>query len=115
MKLTKLTLCLATLALGIASAASSYTITLPSDTMVGDVHLKAGQYKMTVEGNQAIFKQGKSSASVPVSVEQNATKFKYTAVESVDSKVNAIDLGGTTTKLVVSPAKSNGSVNAGGQ
>jgi len=115
MKLTKVTLCLATLALGIASAASSYTITLLSDTKVGDAQLKPGQYKLTVEGNQATFTQGKNSTQVPVTVEQNAKKFSNTAVETIDSKVNAIDLGGTKTKLVISPAKTSATAQAGGQ
>lgn len=114
MKITKFALCLATLALGVASAASNYTIALTSDTMAGDTHLKAGEYKVVVEGNQAIFKQGKTSTTIPVTVEQNATTYPYTAVETDNSKLNAIDLGGTKTKLVVSPAKQNaGSVPAG--
>ncbi len=114
MKLTKLTLCLATLALGVASAASSFSITLPSDTMVGDTHLKAGQYKLELQGNQAIFKQGKTTVQVPVTIEKASNKFRFTALETVDSKLNAIDLRGTDTKVVLSPSKDNGgSVPAG--
>lgn len=113
MKLTKLTLCLATLALGIASAASSYTVTLSNAVTAGDTQLKPGQYKMQVEGNQAIFKQGKTSTSVPVTVEKNAKKFSYTTIETDNSKLQAIDLGGTNTKLVVGSAKSTGSETAG--
>lgn len=114
MKISQVTLCLATVALGIASAASSYNVVLPSDTTIGNTQLKAGEYKLTVEGSNAVFKQGKKTTQVPVSVEQNDSKFRYTAVETVDSKVKQIDLGGTNTKLVVSPSKSNGSVPAGG-
>jgi uncharacterized protein (DUF2141 family) len=113
MKLTKLTLCLATLALGVASAASSYTITLPSTITAGDTQLKPGQYKVAVEGNQVVFKQGKTTTAIPVSVEKNATKFRYTSLETESSKLQAIDLGGTTTKLVVAPAKSTGSESVG--
>jgi len=106
MKLTKVSLCLATLALGIASAASSYKVTLPSDITAGATKIKAGEYQVQVEGNQAIFKQGKTSTTIPVAVENNATKFRYTSVETVSSELKAIDLGGTTTKLVIAPAKS---------
>ena len=114
MKLTKLTLCLATVALGIASAASSYTITLTSSLKAGDTQLKPGEYKLMVEGNQAIFKQGKTTTTVPVKVEQNANKYHYTALESDNSKLDAIELGGTNTKLVVSPTAAHAS-SAGGE
>jgi len=109
----KLALCLATLALGIASAASSYSVTLTSDMSAGNTQLKAGNYKVEVEGNQAIFKQGKETAQVPVTVEKNATKFRYTTVQTVDSKIEAIELGGSTTKLVVAPAKATGTQPVG--
>ena len=42
MKLFKLSLGLATLALGIASAASSYKVNIPADTWAGDTQIKAG-------------------------------------------------------------------------
>jgi len=113
MKLTKLTLCLATLALGVASAASSFTITLPSAITAGDKQLKPGEYKVAVEGNQAIFKQGKTTTAIPVSTEKSTTKFKYTSLETESSKLQAIDLGGTTTKLVVSPAGATGNEKVG--
>ena len=113
MKLTKLTLCLGTLALGIASAASSYTITLVTPISAGDTQLKPGQYKVEVQGNQAIFKQGKTSLTIPVSVEKNATKYRYTSVESEGSKLNAIDLGGTDMKLVPAGAKTTASTSVG--
>ena len=105
MKIAKLTLCLATLAVGVASAASNYTITLTSDTMVGNTHLKAGEYKLTVEGDRAIFKQGKTTTPVPVTVEKNATAFPNTALDTSNSKLNSIELGGTNTRLVISSAR----------
>ena len=109
----KLTLCLATLALGIASAASSYSVTLTSDMSAGTTQLKAGEYKIQVEGDQAIFKQGSATTPVPVTVEKNAKKFRYTTLETVDSKLQAIELGGTTTKLVVAPVKPTGTQPVG--
>ncbi len=108
-KLTKVSLCLATLALGVASAASSYSVVLTSNTWVGNTELKAGEYKMQLESNQATFKHGKTTASVPVSVENSATKFSNTALNIESSKLQSIDLGGTKTKVVFAPAKSTGS------
>lgn len=100
MKLTKLSLCFGTLVLGVASAASSYTINLSSDATAGTTQLKAGTYKLEVEGNQAIFKQGKATTTIPVSVEKAPSSFRYTSVDTRGSKLLEIDLRGTTTKLV---------------
>ena len=108
MKLTKLTLCFGTLVLGVASAASSYTINLSSDATAGSTQLKAGTYKLEVEGNQAIFKQGKATTTVPVTVEKAPTPFRYTSVDTRGSKLLEIDLHGTTTKLVFGSSQ-NGS------
>jgi hypothetical protein len=104
MKLAKLSLCLATLGIGIASAASIYKVTLPSDLSAGTVMLKAGDYKVEVEGDQATFKQGKQEIKVPVSVEQSASKFQDTTLESSGANLQAIEIGGTTTKIVVRSA-----------
>jgi hypothetical protein len=104
MKLIKLSLGLVTLGLGIASAASSYKITLPSDLSAGTVTLKAGDYKVEVEGGQATFRQGKQEIKVPVSVENSASKFEDTTLESSGTDLQAIDIGGTTTKIVIKTA-----------
>ena len=100
MKLTIVTLCLAALTIGVASAASHYSVTLNSDLQVGATQLKAGQYRLHVEGNQATFQQGKKTIPVPVTVEQNPSKAQYTMLETTGSKLEAIELGGTNTKLV---------------
>jgi len=105
MKLTKLTLCFATLVLGVASAASSYTVTLPNDATAGSTQLKAGTYKLELQGNQAIFKQGKTSATIPVKVEKAPSAFPYTSVDTRDSKLMEIDLHGTNLKLVFGSAQ----------
>lgn len=106
MKLFKLSLSLATLALAVASAASStYKVTIPADTWAGDTQIKAGNYKVTVEGSQAVFTMGKQTVQVAASVEKNATKYSDTALEASGNKLQAIDLGGTDTKLVFKSTK----------
>jgi hypothetical protein len=106
MKLFKLSLGLATLALGVASAASSYKVTIPADTWAGDTQIKAGDYKVTVTGTQAVFTTGKQTVQVAASVEKNASKFSDTMLESSGTKLNAIDVGGTDTKIVFKSTKS---------
>jgi hypothetical protein len=106
MKLFKLSLGLATLALGIASAASSYKVNIPADTWAGDTQIKAGDYKVTVTGNQAVFTMGKQSVQVAASVENNTSKFADTMLEASGNKLQAIDIGGSTTKIVFKSTKS---------
>jgi hypothetical protein len=106
MKLFKLSLGLVTLALGVASAASSYKVTIPSDTWAGDTQIKAGNYKVTIAGNQAVFTMGKQTVQVPASVEKSTSKFSDTMLEASGTKLQAIDLGGTETKIVFKSTKS---------
>jgi hypothetical protein len=108
MKLAKLSLGLATLALGVASAASSYKVNIPTDTWAGDTQLKAGDYKVQVEGNQATFVLGKQTIQVPASMEKNANKASETTLETSGTKLQAIDIGGTTMKIVIKPGKTGG-------
>lgn len=105
MKLIKLSLCLFTVGLGIANAASSYKVTLPSDLSAGSVTLKAGDYKVEVEGDQATFKQGKQTIQVPAAVETSTSKFPDTTLESSGTNLQAIDIGGTTMKIVFKSTK----------
>lgn len=107
MKLGKLSLVFATVALGIASAASSYKVNIPSDIWAGDTQLKAGDYKVTVEGNMATFMKGKQTVQVPASVEKATVKVPETVLESSGTKLEAIDIGGTTTKIVIAPGKNS--------
>jgi hypothetical protein len=93
--------------LGIASA-KSYDITLNAPTKAGATELKPGDYKLKVEGSQAVFtdaQNAKSVTSVPVKVENSDKKFNYTSVESTNQngmdQINAIDLGGSNTRLTL--------------
>jgi hypothetical protein len=90
--------------LSIASA-KSYTITFHSPTMAGSVQLPAGDYKLTVEGSNAIFTNVNSNKSVtaPVKIENVDKKYDATSIKITqegDAKhIDNIELGGSTTKL----------------
>jgi hypothetical protein len=90
--------------LGVASA-KSYDIILTAPAKAGDTELKPGEYKLKVEGSQAVFTdaQNAKSFSVPVKIENRDKKFDYTSVESTNQdgmdNINAIDLGGSNTRL----------------
>lgn len=109
MKLFKLSLSLATLALGVASAASTYKVSIPADTWAGDTQIKAGNYKVTVAGSQAVFTMGKQTVQVAASMETSTNKYPDTMLETTGDKLQAIDLGGTNSKIVFKSTKSGAS------
>ena len=67
--------------------------------------LKAGDYIVTIEGKQAVFKKGKDTFPVPVDVEKADKKFSTTSLELAGDAIKAIDLGGTDNILVFAPAQ----------
>ena len=86
------------------AAGKTFTVVFDKTTSVGSQKLKAGEYKVKVDGANVVFTDEKYKAvTVPVKVETGSKKFKDTAVDSTQSAsgdvVNAIEIGGTTTKI----------------
>jgi hypothetical protein len=104
MKFMKLTFGLGTLALGIASAASSYSVKINESMSIGGTQLKAGEYKVEMVGDKALFKIGKSVVEVPATLGKSDRMYPYTALVTENSKIVEIDFGGTTAKILFSPA-----------
>ncbi|MDZ7636653.1 MAG: hypothetical protein U5J83_00095 [Bryobacterales bacterium] len=100
---------MALLAVGIASA-KTHTITLHSASNVGGHELKAGNYKLEIEGEKVTITNGRKTVESAAIVEETSEKFSRDSVRyhEVDGKmkVREIRLGGTNTKLVFSPASS---------
>jgi hypothetical protein len=90
--------------LGIASA-KSYDIILTAPAKAGNMELKPGEYKLKVEGSQAVFTDVETSKTftAPVKIDNGGKKFNTTAVETTKGgdmdNIQAIDLGGSNTKL----------------
>jgi hypothetical protein len=86
-------------------SAKTYDIVLTQAAKAGTVQLAAGEYRLKVQGANAIFTNVDSAKSftVPVKVESAEKKFDQTAVDTKDangsSTVESIELGGSTTKL----------------
>ena len=83
----------------------SYEITLANTSKAGNIELKAGQYTVKINGDQAVFTNVDSSKryTVPVKVENATKKFNETKVDaakdgSVDN-LKDIQLGGSTTQI----------------
>ena len=90
--------------LAVASA-RSYTITLFETATVGTTVLKPGDYKLEVNDQTAVIRQGKLQTESPVKVEEGDTKFAATAVRYVNDangkvRIQEIRIGGTKTRLV---------------
>lgn len=103
MKLFTSVFCFATLA-AFAGSAPVYNVTLTEPATVAGSDLKAGDYRISVNGDKATIKIGKTSVEVPVKVETGSQKFAYTSVESRTEAgkvmVDDIRVGGTSTTLV---------------
>jgi hypothetical protein len=94
--------------LAVASA-RSYNVSLTKPNMIGATELKPGDYKIEVDGDKAVIRQGKVQTESPVKVEEGDTKFSNTVVRyanSADGKlhIQEIRIGGTRTKLVFAAA-----------
>jgi len=85
--------------------AKTYEIILSGPTKAGNVELKAGQYKLKVDGANAIFTDINTAKSftTPVKVQTGEKKFDDTKVQTTKDgnldKIEEIDLGGSKTKL----------------
>jgi hypothetical protein len=72
---------------------------------VGNLQLTSGDYKLKVEGANAVFTeaQTRQSVTVPVKIETGDKKYQSTEVESAEQngadQIKSIGLAGSKTKL----------------
>jgi hypothetical protein len=90
----------ASIALAVASAASSYNVTFYEPVMVNGSELKPGDYKVELKDKSAIIKQGKTVTEAPVTVQNDGQKFQRTAVRMNGMQIEEIRIGGTNTRIV---------------
>jgi len=115
MKRNTILLGLTMLALSVAHAADRYTVVLAAPVKVGETQLEAGQYKVEMKGNTAVFTRGKTVTEIPAAMEITSQKFTDNMVASSGATLNEIRLGGTNTKIVMKPAAAMSGVIATGQ
>lgn len=83
----------------------SYNVSLSAPTKAGSVQLAPGDYKVKVDGSNAIFtdEHTRASFTVPVKVENAQTKFNATTLDTKTqgntTQIVAIGLGGSKVKL----------------
>ena len=90
-------------AVAVAWAASGYTVNFSKPAMVGGTEIKAGNYKLELDGDKAVLKNGKTTVEADVTVETNPNKFDRTSAcclgEDGKYRLQEIRVGGTTTKV----------------
>lgn len=85
--------------------AKTYELTLAAPTKAGSVQLKAGQYRLKVDGDKATFTavENDKSVTTPVKVQTGDKKFDTTKVDASkegDTDVlKDIELGGSKVKI----------------
>ena len=86
-------------------SAKSYDILLSSPTKVGAIQLQPGEYKLKVEGSNAVFTNvdTEKSYTTTAKLQTQTKKFEVTAIDTtkVDGmdKVTSIELGGSSNEL----------------
>ncbi len=100
----KVLITFATFAVAAASAAT-YNVQLLEPTVVNGNVLKAGEYKLEVNQDTAVFKSGKKTTEAKVKVQTadqkfGATSFRYDRGNDGSMKLQEVRIGGSTTRLV---------------
>lgn len=100
----------ATLTMAVASA-STHSITIYEKSNLNGAVLAPGQYKMEINGDKLMIKNGKKTIEAAVTVDNNAEKFANTSVrfKSGDGKytIQEIRVGGTNMKVKINKADSS--------
>ncbi len=101
--LTRIAL-LSVFALSFCLGASDTQINLDKSAVVAGTSLKAGTYKVHVEGGKATLKSSKASVEAPVTVETGNTKFAKTTACCLTPDgvydLKEVRVGGTNQKLL---------------
>lgn len=97
------------LILGMSAFAASKThkVNIEQDSVIEGKTVKAGEYKLSFENGNAMLQMGKQMIEVPAREETTANKVSSDELTYVDNdKLQAINIGGTNTKIVFEAAGS---------
>jgi hypothetical protein len=88
----------------VAAASNTYRVHIYQDSVINGKSIKAGDYKVALENNMAVLKQGKQTVEVPAHAESAPSKFASTEIEYSNNALQEIHIGGSRTKIVFSGA-----------
>jgi len=87
------------------AGAMSSKVTLFQPSLLNGVELKPGEYKIEVDGDKMVLRNGKTKAEAAIKTEQGDAKFGSTSIRYMNGdgkyRITEIRIGGTNTKLVV--------------
>jgi len=87
------------------AAGKTHKVDIQQDSVIEGKMVKAGEYKISFENGNALLQMGKESIQVPAHEVTNANKVYSDELTYVDNnKLQAINIAGTTTKIVFEPA-----------
>jgi hypothetical protein len=81
--------------------AETYKVEIPEPVKIGDQQLKAGNYKLDVDGGKATFKTGRQTFEVPVTVSENTHKPRTTELWMHKSQLIEVHPKNTTVRLLI--------------
>lgn len=94
-------LAVATFALTAFAASNTFHVTFDDAAWINGTEIKAGDYKVQVEGDKAVIKSGKTVVEAPAKIEMADHKFPSTGVvKDSKGKVQEIQIGGTKDRIV---------------
>jgi hypothetical protein len=94
-----------------SAAAGTYKVQIFQDSVIDGKQVKAGNYKIEMENNTAVLKQGKQAVELPARAETAPNKFSTTEIRYTNSNnLQEICIGGTATRIVFSGANSGSHV-----
>jgi hypothetical protein len=95
---------LAYLGLGLMAtfaASTTYKLYLYQNSVVDGKNLKAGHYKVELENNMVVLKNGKNTIELPAKAENSPTKYATTELEYLDNTtLQEIRIGGSHTRII---------------
>ena len=90
------------LAIATAAYGKSYDVSLVQAVKMGKANLKPGNYSLTIKDDTAVLRSsGSETFTVRIKLETGKIKFQSTAFDILGDEVKAIQLGGTTTTVVI--------------
>jgi hypothetical protein len=105
----KIMLAVATFALTALAASNTFHVTFDDAAWIGGTQVKAGDYKIQVEGDKAVIKSGKNVIEAPAKLETGDHRFDTTGVvKDSKGKVQEIQIGGTKERIVFQTASPTG-------
>jgi hypothetical protein len=93
------------------AASNTYRVQIAQDSVVAGKTLKAGDYKIELQNNLAVIKQGKQAIEVPAHSESVTKNFASTEIEYISNKIQEIHVGGSRTKIVFDAANATADVS----